>query len=236
MEDRIIVAEYPKSGGTWLVSLMGSALSFPKRDIYHDDNNIQYDLSNHFWYRGAASYGLTSQCVIKSHELPNSVLHDFVADYIHLYRDGRDVVVSKYFYEKDFSVKNGLLGEFNVPFDIFLEKTAIEWSRFVLEWIETNAMQISYEALLKNTHKELVSIFKYLEANDKHLDIAEAITSNSKLNMRKELSSMFSYNTFVRKGVSGDWKNYFNHKHKELFKEIAGDSLIKLNYEGSNDW
>ena len=31
-------------------------------------------------------------------------------------------------------------------------------------------------------------------------------------------------------------KNYFNEEHKEIFKNLAGDLLIKLNYENTLDW
>jgi hypothetical protein len=39
-----------------------------------------------------------------------------------------------------------------------------------------------------------------------------------------------------RKGVAGDWKNYFKKEHKAYFKENFSDLLIKLKYETSQDW
>lgn len=39
-----------------------------------------------------------------------------------------------------------------------------------------------------------------------------------------------------RKGVSGDWKNYFSEEHKKIFKEENGQLLIDLNYEKDLDW
>jgi hypothetical protein len=39
-----------------------------------------------------------------------------------------------------------------------------------------------------------------------------------------------------RKGVSGDWKNYFSEEHKKIFKEEHGQLLIDLNYEKDLDW
>src|SRR5512135_3392679 len=98
---KIIVTEYPKSGGNWLVNLLGDILELPKRDIYVSDGFNLFDVSKHPWYENASSYELTEDCVIKSHELPDSPLLNFTARFIHLVRDGRDVVVSKYFYEKD---------------------------------------------------------------------------------------------------------------------------------------
>jgi hypothetical protein len=39
-----------------------------------------------------------------------------------------------------------------------------------------------------------------------------------------------------RKGVSGDWKNYFTEMHKEEFKKHYGEGLIRLGYESGNKW
>jgi len=40
----------------------------------------------------------------------------------------------------------------------------------------------------------------------------------------------------LRKGVSGDWKNYFTPRHKQAFKDAAGQLLIDLDYEKKPDW
>lgn len=40
----------------------------------------------------------------------------------------------------------------------------------------------------------------------------------------------------LRKGVHGDWKNYFDDQLKDLFKERHGDLVIKLGYEKNNSW
>jgi hypothetical protein len=39
-----------------------------------------------------------------------------------------------------------------------------------------------------------------------------------------------------RSGKTGEWRKYFTKEHKKLFKEVAGDLLVKLGYEKSNDW
>ena len=39
-----------------------------------------------------------------------------------------------------------------------------------------------------------------------------------------------------RKGVSGDWRNYFSADHKRVFKERAGGLLIGLGYEADMNW
>jgi hypothetical protein len=138
----IIVAEYPKSGGNWLVNLIGDALKIPKRDIYMRDGWNAFDATNHPWYAGSENFDFPLSCVIKSHEKPRSTLIDFDAVYIHLIRDGRDVVVSKYFYEKDFCVKNGIINKFDFEFGEYVPMVAHEWAEFVLAWKSEGAITV----------------------------------------------------------------------------------------------
>ena len=42
--------------------------------------------------------------------------------------------------------------------------------------------------------------------------------------------------TTFRKGLSGEWKNLFSKFHNDIFKDVAGDLLIKLGYEKDKGW
>ena len=39
-----------------------------------------------------------------------------------------------------------------------------------------------------------------------------------------------------RSGKTGGWKQYFTDEHRKLFRDVAGDLLVKLGYEKTNDW
>jgi hypothetical protein len=39
-----------------------------------------------------------------------------------------------------------------------------------------------------------------------------------------------------RSGNTGEWKKYFTDEHKSIFKDVAGDLLVRLGYETNNDW
>ena len=39
-----------------------------------------------------------------------------------------------------------------------------------------------------------------------------------------------------RKGKPGDWREHFSEANKGRFKEIAGDLLVRLGYEDSDQW
>ncbi|HET9906436.1 MAG TPA: sulfotransferase domain-containing protein [Anaerolineales bacterium] len=39
-----------------------------------------------------------------------------------------------------------------------------------------------------------------------------------------------------RSGKTGEWKKSFTEEHKKIFKDVAGDLLVRLGYERNNDW
>lgn len=234
----LVVSEYPKSGGTWLTSLLGSTLNVPMRDLYltaeklNDPNQQFYrGMKNHPWYKNSAeSVDFAGPCIVKSHELPDSPLLHFAADYIHLVRDGRDCVVSRYFYEKEFCVKNGLNDHFSKTFDETLEIIAHEWKNFILAWLDKNIPIVFYEKLLADPQHEMKQLLQTLSLSYKNNNLTHAIADNTVDKMRNKLNAVYQHNTFVRKAVVGDWQNHFSKKHLERFLSIAREPLLELGY------
>ncbi len=236
--DKIVVVEFPKSGASWFVSMIGHALSIPIRDIYvqNEQYSSAFEIRKHPWYNSLEELGITKTCVIKSHELPGSALHPFEANYIHMLRDGRDVVVSKYFFEKDFCVNNGIISNFKFSLDEYVEKTAKEWATYVESWLEQNVLKCRYEELLSSPEEVTRALLAALGYSCSEQSVRDAVAANNKEAFKKSLDKAFVHNTFVRKGVSGDWANHFTEKNKNSFKSIAGDLLVRLGYETNNDW
>lgn len=231
LQGRIIVTEYPKSGGTWIVSLLGDCLGLAKRDIYVDDKFKLFDVHKHPWYQSESDLNLPPTCVIKSHELPNSPLIDFPAQIIHVVRDGRDVIVSKYFYESEFCVKNGIYPSFDIAWGDYVKKTALEWNNYILAWLGTDCPWFRYEDLLNDTFANLTKILHILHRPVPEDRVRAVIDANIPENTRRALSKAFSYNTFVRKAVAGDWKNHFTADDLSVFWKCAGESMRQLGYD-----
>jgi hypothetical protein len=231
MDRPIVVTEYPKSGGSWLTSLIGDALHIPKRDIYVQPGFNLFDTSHHPWYEDAAAYDFPEKSVIKSHELPASNMIGFDAAFVHLVRDGRDVIVSRWFFDKDFLVRNGITQEFNIGFDDYVEKTAREWQAYVTRWAHAGTPTVRYEDFLAAPELALSRLIETV-AGSRLPDeaIQSAVARNTKEKFSKALGKTFKYNTFVRKGIAGDWKNYFTDKHIDAFNSIAGDAMRMLGY------
>jgi hypothetical protein len=66
--------------------------------------------------------------------------------------------------------------------------------------------------------------------------IHSAVEANTKDKFKRSLDKAFQHNTFVRKAIAGDWRNFFSAAHSDTFKQIAGDLLIKLGYESDLNW
>lgn len=50
------------------------------------------------------------------------------------------------------------------------------------------------------------------------------------------IDKRWGYSGTFRNGQIGDWKNYFNSEHIQLYKQNYGNLLINLNYERDLDW
>ena len=42
--------------------------------------------------------------------------------------------------------------------------------------------------------------------------------------------------SFRRKGIAGDWTNYFSREAGEVFDSFAGDALVELGYADDRNW
>jgi Sulfotransferase domain len=227
---RIVIAEYPKSGGTWIVSVIGDALGLPKRDIYVNDEYKSFDVRKHPWYRDASELDLPDACVIKSHELPDSALHEFPKRMVHLVRDGRDVVVSKFFFERDFCVANGVYSKFDEKFDDYVPRVAAEWNRYVLAWLNCGVPIVRYEEFLTAPVAAAQCLLSFAGKIAPEEVLQEALSGNTKEKLHASLSPAFVHNTFVRKGVAGDWRNHFCDRHIAAFDSAAGEAMEALGY------
>ncbi len=232
MNKPIVLTEFPKSGGSWIATMIGDALEIPKRDINVRTGFDLFEINQHPWYKGVEELDFPTQSVIKSHELPDSTLIDFDATFIHLVRDGRDVVVSKWFFEKEFCVKNGITSSFNRNFDEYVKDVAQDWTTYILAWAKKGVLTVRYEDFLSEPVNVLGDLLKQVTGYDLQKSFLEEIVyKNSKEKFSESLSKTFRSNTFVRKGISGDWQNHFSKKNIESFNSVARNAMSLLGYD-----
>jgi len=169
---------------------------------------------------------------------------DFIPYFI--FRDPRDVVVSHVFYVTDMEARH-------VHHDYYTSlpdfKTRLMSSilgrpeaqaefpdiagRFApyLGWLDQHSvMKIHFEDLVNDRRGTLQRMLDHFLARaplamPRHL-VLEALDTS----INPARSPTF------RSGRTGEWKEHFNDQHKQIFKEVAGDLLVKLGYEKNLDW
>ncbi len=164
-----------------------------------------------------------------------------------IYRDPRDMLVSQVFFATDMNEEHGMHEYYNSLPDfgqrLQVAITGIDRDGLhmvsvrqryegVFQWLEQkHVMCLRFEDLINNRDATLHAMLDEVERTgyripkprDKALPILiEAIQPGKS-------------HTF-RSGKTGGWTQHFTEEHKKLFKDVAGDLLVRLGYEKNNDW
>jgi len=179
---------------------------------------------------------VNTSSLIWTHSLPEEVVKIMPVFPFRFYiiRDGRDVVNSYIHFNcspvmrrlnPDYKIDNPR--ELYSKLDVF-RKYVLLWKRHVESYLKVKDffIEVRFEKLV-NFGEDFLKIMKLFGVED-FIDEAVKELSFSKLSKKNK--------NHLRKGKSGDWKNFFTDNHKEIFKRIAGDLLIKLGYEKDTSW
>ncbi|MCC7119764.1 MAG: sulfotransferase domain-containing protein [Anaerolineales bacterium] len=164
-----------------------------------------------------------------------------------IYRDPRDLLVSQVFFATDMHEEHGMhnfynsLPDFNARLNVAITgidrdglKMASVQERYVgvFGWLEQkNAMCLRFEDLINHRDATLNKMLDEVEKTGYQIPTPR----EQALSVLVEAIQPKKSRTF-RAGKTGSWKTYFTEEHKKLFKDVAGELLVKLNYEKNNDW
>ncbi len=246
----VLVVEYPKSGGTWLSQLLSGCLELPfprnqypilKTAVYHSHYQPKYliDKNKHIvWLlRDGRDIMVSSyfhHLVWNEKNRKDPKLVNYYRDRLK-FEDYSEIKKNLAQYiEFLFTDKPSKFKFFNYPGN---------WKCYNEKWLEasksnSNIYSITYEDMLTNAYGEMVKFFDQQFSDlDVSKDIIQKVVSKYSFeNQTKRKPGEENTNSFLRKGISGDWKNYFNEEAKDIFKHYAGDLLIKLGYEEDFYW
>jgi hypothetical protein len=164
-----------------------------------------------------------------------------------IYRDPRDRLISSIFYAVDIHhghvqhdyytsismeerIKTEILGR-DVPGLEHLPNIYDHYARYT-GWLECpSVLCLRFEDLIQYQQDSLEKILDHIEKHAVKLPTTrEKAIAVIKKAIQPEKSPTF------REGKTGKWQEYFTEEHKQLFKDVAGDLLIRLGYEEDNDW
>jgi hypothetical protein len=100
-----------------------------------------------------------------------------------------------------------------------------------LGWLDQpSVLKIHFEDLIHDRFGTLNRVIDHFLARVPLTISRETILDSLESSINPSKSPTF------RSGKTGEWKKYFTDKHKKIFKDVAGDLLIRLGYEKDNDW
>jgi hypothetical protein len=164
-----------------------------------------------------------------------------------IYRDPRDMLVSQVFFATDMHEEHGM-HEYYRSLPDFGERlqaaiTGIDRDGLhmvsvkqryegVFQWLEQkHVMCIRFEDLIDDRDPTLYAMLDEVERTGYRIPTPR----EKALSILVEAIQPRKSHTF-RSGKTGGWREHFTENHKTLFKDVAGDLLIRLGYEKNNDW
>jgi hypothetical protein len=164
-----------------------------------------------------------------------------------IYRDPRDMLVSQVFFATDMHEEHGMhdfyqsLPDFDARLKVAITGIDEEGLKMVsvkqryegvFAWLATpGVMCIRFEDLIDERDATLNAMLDEVEKTGYKIPTPR----QQALSVLVEAIQPKKSHTF-RSGKTGGWRQHFTEAHKKLFKDVAGDLLVRLGYEKCNDW
>ena len=161
-------------------------------------------------------------------------------------RDPRDVLISHIFYATDIYTKHSLhktyqelpdmaarlLVEIQGTQDYPYLPNVDKRFRRKLGFLDNPHIHIvRFEDLVYYPEKSINQMLNHLD----RFEIQLSYNRNDAIELILKYIQPKKSPTF-RRGIPGEWEEHFNSEHRHMFKELAGDILIEMDYEKSYDW
>ncbi|TKS77768.1 Cytosolic sulfotransferase 3 [Collichthys lucidus] len=245
----IIIASYPKAGGTWLsylLDLLYFGQSSPERQtsipIFRRAINLESKITH--ICRGTEMLDKlpTSPRLIRTHLpvqlMPNSFWEQN-CKVVYVARNAKDSVVS-YFHFDRMTLIFPEPGEWSSYLQRFMKGKMVfgSWYDHVNGWWKKKQSYsklhfMFYEEMIEDIGREMDKLCSFLglspSAEEKERIIDRVQFDQMKTNNMVNHSGLkimnFNVSSFIRKGKVGDWKNHFTVAQNEEFDEDYGEKM-----------
>lgn len=227
----VFVVSYPRSGNTWVRFLLANLLRTRDGEPVDFYTLPQYVPDLHIEEHRDIVRRMEPPRLLKTHDLPAR----YMRRVIYLLRDGRDVAVSHYVYLKS-------LGRFDGSFMEYLESPQgpRRWARHVSEWLDARdgraLLVVRYEDLKSETVGQLRRMAQFAGLPDDSESVDWSVKQSSFETMRHlQDTAGRPYDNVegfehVRKGLVGQWREWFDGAHIRSYDRIAGHVLRMAGY------
>jgi hypothetical protein len=246
------VVGYPKSGNTWLCFLLAYCLNAEYDDLDAPGIHPTNDYQRRYVKGGLPHISYQNQIgqILKTHRQDLAPISTD-KPIVYLVRDGRDVMVSYYFFKNTYFGANNLpffkkllfqigellninpKGEPKYPeFSAFLRQYTDKWVAHTSTWLQRKPTAVvRYEDLKTTPEATLTQLFTQLnlQVAPEIIEQALFIFNFQQLSQRQEGEE--DRKSFFRKGIVGDWQNHFSEQDLNFFRQKAADVMKQLGYD-----
>jgi hypothetical protein len=185
------------------------------------------------------------------------------AKLIYIVRDGRDVLISERF--RNFVEESKFLsaedkriledlrkdqdqftnGRRSIFTETFIRRVAKGWVQNLQETeeegrrlFEDRYFGMRYEDMLSTPFEEMTRFWKFLGVKKVDDALEKEIQAELSSNPDEEWQAKRNEEiaSFLPKGQAGNWQRLFTEKDKSLFKDVAGEMLLRWKYETDSNW
>lgn len=151
-------------------------------------------------------------------------------------RDGRDCYVSLWFHL--YPDREPLAAENRDDFIGRIAGHAATWCDTMAKFQRDAAAHpgrhfaIRYESLLEDAEGEMTRLFEWFGCDAAQATVADVVARNAfAVASGGRKPGEADPQSFLRKGIAGDWRNHFDEECNELYCEVAGEALTAAGYE-----
>jgi hypothetical protein len=226
---KLFTRAYPRSGSTWTGRLLADVLDSPYEE----------EPGKPIYFFGNSEEGKYLICKTHMNEKHAPLIEQLPGPAVYIYRDPRDICVSRYIYLRHPDLNYTICSMAGLPDPLGRPRRPYaKWPRFMKEHKEYYTIAIRYEDLHETPIETLRDVVYALTG----LELAESRIAETVERQRFDvIQERFPdrnviMNFVLRKGIIGDWKNHFSRDDGRLFQEHFGRLMLDQGYIKDGDW
>jgi len=245
----VFIAGLPKSGTTWLENLVKTVPGIRRLVCYDLENDLFEHRLNpavleklpsrgNFFTKTHVEASPDSVAALREHKVPTVIM----------VRDLRDQCVSRFHHVLNdpshrhhyFYLNSSREESFSHCLDIVLDEYLLWINNWVsvLESSDGLFLLVKYEDLYSDPSRVFRSVLLHFDIDLSSDDVDHIVNkvycqSRDKRDLKRRIKN---HENTLRRGGSGDWKNYFSKDDILKFKIKTNKLLIELGYESTVDW